>query len=366
MATFALGVAILKAAQDIMVPMAVAAVLAILLSPFVGRLRRLGVGRLTAVALTSTLAFAVLTCVGWMAVSQAWRLLGELPGYERNIDSKLQQFSALHKSAAFTRVEVMISRFEKELVAAPVSGADENSPVLVRVEQSRTNSFEAVKQLATPILAPLGAAGIVIVFVVALLLQEHDIRNRFIRLVQPRRSRAVGRLIDDAQHRIFRYLWTQLIVNVCFGTCIGMGLFVLGIPNVLMWGLLAVTLRFIPYLGPWMAAAFPLVIAIAVEASWLPFISTLGLFAVTEAVTANLIEPLVYGANTGVSGLALLFAAVFWTWLWGLPGLFLSTPLTVCLMVIGKYVPEMRFLSVLLGGPTTERPATKHSSTCVP
>jgi len=178
------------------------------------------------------------------------------------------------------------------------------------------------------------------------------------RLVDPEREGMVGRLIDDAERRILRYLVTELIVNACFGAFVGLGLYFIHIPNVFVWSVLAMFLRFIPYLGPWLAAAFPMVVAVAIDPSWFQPVATLGLYVTAESVTANAIEPLVYGARTGVSGLALLLAAVFWTWLWGLPGLFLSAPLTVCLMVAGNYVPELRFLSVLLGGRSAQGPVT--------
>jgi len=358
LATFVLGLVILKAGQDVMVPIAIAGVLALLLSPVVAGMRRLGLGRIPAVALTATLAFALLACVAWLVVSQTVDLLKELPKYETNIDVKLGKLSAFQESLGFRRLAEMTSRVERELIVPPSVAAHGDAPLRVTVEPLAATPLAALQQLAPPVVAPLAAAGLVIVLVIAILLQRDDIRIRFMRLVDPEREGMVGRLIDDAERRILRYLVTELIVNACFGAFVGLGLYFIHIPNVFVWSVLAMFLRFIPYLGPWLAAAFPMVVAVAIDPSWFQPVATLGLYVTAESVTANAIEPLVYGARTGVSGLALLLAAVFWTWLWGLPGLFLSAPLTVCLMVAGNYVPELRFLSVLLGGRSAQGPVT--------
>src|SRR5690606_5486547 len=204
----------------------------------------------------------------------------------------------------------------------------------------------------------LGVAGITIVLLVAMLLQREDLRDRFIKVVSAGRINVATQAVDDAARRVSRYLFLQLIVNATYGLPVGLGLWIIGIPNALLWGLLATLLRFIPFLGPWIAAIFPVTLAAAVAPGWEPLIYTILLFVVMEVVSNNIVEVWLYGSGTGISNLALLVAAVFWTWIWGPIGLFLSTPMTVCLLVIGKYVPGLRFLSMLLGSePVLEPPA---------
>jgi hypothetical protein len=191
-----------------------------------------------------------------------------------------------------------------------------------------------------------------------MLFQREDLRDRFIKLVSAGKLNVATQAVDDAASRVSRYLGMQLIVNATYGVPIGIGLFFIGIPNALLWGLLATILRFIPFVGPWIAAAFPVALSAAVDPGWSMLLYTLGLFVVMELISNNIIEVVLYGASTGISNLALLVAAVFWTWLWGPAGLVLSTPLTVCVLVLGNYVPGMSYLSMLLGSePVLEPPA---------
>jgi hypothetical protein len=191
-----------------------------------------------------------------------------------------------------------------------------------------------------------------------MLFQREDLRERFLKLVSAGKLNVATQAIDDAASRVSRYLGMQLIVNGLYGVPIGIGLFFIGIPNALLWGLLATILRFIPFVGPWIAAAFPVALSLAVDPGWTMLLYTLGLFVVMELISNNIIEVVLYGASTGISNLALLVAAVFWTWLWGAAGLVLSTPLTVCLLVLGNYVPGLSFLSMLLGNePVLDPPA---------
>ena len=189
----------------------------------------------------------------------------------------------------------------------------------------------------------------VIVFVIFVLIERTDLRDRFIRLVGHGDMQKSTRVLDDAAERVSRYLLMQLVVNLCYGVPVGIGLYLIGIPNALLWGLLATILRFIPYLGPFLAALFPSVLAFATDPGWTMLLLVIGLFLVVELIINNAVEPWLYGSSTGLSSLAIILAAVFWTTLWGPVGLFLATPLTVCLVVIGRYVPQLEFLGVLLG-----------------
>jgi hypothetical protein len=195
----------------------------------------------------------------------------------------------------------------------------------------------------------LGNAAVVIVFVIFMLIGREDLRDRVIHLIGRQRLYLTTQALDDAGARVSRYLLAQLIVNVTYGIPIALGLYFIGIPNAVLWGLLATILRFIPYVGPWIAAFFPIVLSLAVSASWNTPILTIGLFLVIELISNNVVEPWLYGSSTGLSPMAIIVSAVFWTWLWGALGLLLATPLTVCIAVLGKYIPALAFLDVLLG-----------------
>jgi methylmalonyl-CoA mutase cobalamin-binding subunit len=263
-----------------------------------------------------------------------------------------------------SRMSGMVENLRREIKSAapdkPVTppGPNEVKPVPVEVKPTEPTPWQLARDLVSPILRPLGVAGIVLVFVVAMLFQREDLRDRFIKLISAGQLNVATQAVDDAASRVSRYLGMQLVVNALYGVPIGIGLYFIGIPNALLWGLLATLLRFIPFLGPWIAASFPIALAAAVDPGWSKLFYTLGLVVVMEIISNNFIEVVLYGASTGISNLALLIAAVFWTWLWGPAGLVLSTPLTVCVLVLGNYVPGMKFLSMLLGSqPVLEPPA---------
>jgi hypothetical protein len=211
--------------------------------------------------------------------------------------------------------------------------------------------------MIAPLLGPLGTSALVLLLVVFMLLQREDLRNRLIRLVGQGRISATTRAMDDAGDRVSRYLLMQLVVNVTYGIPVAIGLTFIGVPNPMLWGVIAVVLRFIPYVGPWIAAAFPITLALATSPDWTAPLLTIGLFVVLELLSNNVMEPWLYGSSTGVSPIPLIIAAVFWTWLWGSMGLVLATPLTVCMVVMGRHVPRLSFLSVLLSDEEALTPA---------
>jgi predicted PurR-regulated permease PerM len=353
--TCLLVVAVLDLAQDVLLPVAFAGLLAFLLSPLVVRLMRWGLPRAIAIILTVTLAFSIIGAAGWVVVTQAVSLVRELPNYEENIRRKIVALKEPATPLVVTRMTGMVENLRREIQAPPLlekvlpPAPDEANPVPVQVKAAEPTRWEMARNILKPILSPLGTAGIVIVFVVAMLAQREDLRERFIRLISAGRLNVATQAVDDAAARVSRYLGMQLIVNATYGVPIGLGLWLIGIPNALLWGLLATFLRFIPFLGPWIAAIFPVALSVAVDPGWTMLLYTLGLFIAMELVSNNFIEVILYGASTGISNLALLVAAVFWTWLWGPAGLVLSTPLTVCVLVLGNYVPGMNFLSMILG-----------------
>ena len=221
-------------------------------------------------------------------------------------------------------------------------------PMPVRIVESQTHLPQILQNAATGLLGPLGTAGLVLLLVIFMLLKREDLRGRMIRLIGQGRISATTRAMDDAGSRVARYLTIQLLMNVTFGICIATGLYFIGVPNAALWGAFAAIMRFVPYIGVWIAAAVPVLLSFAVSTSWISPILTIGLFVTVELINANALEPWLYGSSTGVSSIALIIAAVFWTWLWGPIGLVLATPLTVCLAVMGRHVPKLQFLSVLL------------------
>lgn len=360
--TIVVVIAVLRIAEDVTIPLALALLLAFLLSPLVVRLTR-WLPRTLAIATTVTLAFAVIGGATWQISNQVLALLQELPRYEENLHQKIAALKQPEAGGSWTRTLATIERMEADLFkpfAAPRTAPAEDgkhAPVPVEVRPANHSPIELTRALLVGLLRPVSTAGIVIVFVVAILFQREDLRNRFIRVVSGGQLNIATQAVDDAAQRVSRYLVAQLLVNTCFGVCIGVGLMFIGVPHAALWGLLATVLRFIPFLGPVIAASFPLLLGIAVDPGWSMLLWTAALFLVAELITNNVVEVLVYGTSTGISTLALLTAAVFWSWLWGLPGLFLSTPLTVCLLVVGQYVPGLKFLGVLLGSEPPLEPA---------
>lgn len=366
LATFVLVVGILKLAEEVFIPIALTVMLSFLLTPFVVRLTHWGLPKAVAILLAVTVAFSVMAGVTWIVVTQTMQLIEKLPDYEENIRQKITKLKSPHGPQATARMETMVKSLQEEIATDPAdvekrvkpNGTVEH-PLQVEVKSPRVSPIETASTFLGPVLAPLGTAGIVIVFVIAMLFQREDLRDRFINVISAGKLNLATQALDDAAQRVNRYLSMQLVVNASYGIPIGLGLYFIGIPSAVLWGLLSTLLRFIPFLGPWIAAAFPVALALAVDPGWSMIIYTLSIYLVMEIVSNNVVEPWLYGASTGISNLALMIAAVFWTWLWGVPGLFLSTPITVCIMVLGKYLTGLQFLSVLLGSEPVLEPSAK-------
>jgi len=371
LASYALVIGVLWVGQTVIIPIVFAALLAFLLSPAVRRLNRWRVPNVLAITLVVLAGFGVVGGLGWMVGHQVLNLAEELPAYERTIRQKISKFNSPGTPAALERTSEMIKQIQKDLkdgVPTTVPGGKvggegskpaEPEPVRVRVEEEVESSFDLLGRYAGPILGPLLQAGIIIVLFVAMLIGRDDLRDRFIKVVSAGRINLATQALDDAARRVMRYLLMQLVVNAVYGVPVGIGLYFIGVPNALLWGLLATLLRYIPFLGPWIAASFPVMLAVAVDPGWSMLVYTVALFLVMELVSNNILEVWLYGAGTGISNLALLVAAVFWTSLWGPVGLVLSTPLTVCLLVLGRNVPGLWFLSTLLGSEPVLDPPTQ-------
>lgn len=368
-------VAVLFLGREILIPLALAMLITFLLTPVVRPLER-WIGRIAAVLLVVLMLFGALGCAGWLLTRQVIDLAEKLPDYQSNIETKIRSVRT-PRGGLFSRVESTVEHIKKELPdsasnappnalnkagktlaqALPGAPSPTATPMPVRVVESQRGLPQLLQTAAAAFLSPLGTAALVLLLAIFMLLRREDLRGRIIRLIGQGRISETTRAMDDAARRVARYLLMQLLVNTGYGLFVGVGLYFIGVPNALLWGALAGALRFIPYVGAWIGAAMPILLSLAISPSWLTPLYTLGLFVVLELINANALEPWLYGASTGVSSLALIIAALFWTWLWGPVGLFLSTPLTVCLTVMGRHVPRLHFLTVLLSEEEALSPA---------
>jgi predicted PurR-regulated permease PerM len=351
LASIAIVTAALYLAKGVLVPLTLAVLLSFLLRPVCDWLERHRLGRIPAVLLTAILGFAALGIVAWTAVVQMTDLAPKMPEYQKNIEAKLHSTND-YVSAALskvTRTAQGMGRNPTQSEQPEEQQGRNERPYLVRVISSPSSPLQIFTGLFGTMLEVLGSTGIVIVLVVFFLIRRDDLRDRFIRLVGKGHVTVTTQAMEDAAARVSRYLSMQFLLNVGFGIPVAIGLYLIGVPSAVLWGILATALRFIPYIGAWIAAATPIALSLAISTGWVAPILTVGLFVALEIFISNVMEPWLYGKNTGVSPVAVLVAAVFWTWLWGAVGLLLATPLTVCLLVIGRYVPQLSFLDTLLG-----------------
>jgi predicted PurR-regulated permease PerM/GAF domain-containing protein len=353
-------IAALYFGRTVLVPIALATLITFLLSRLVTRLER-WIGRIAAVLVTVIAMFAIFAAASWVIGRQVIDLADKLPDYQANIVAKIRSLK-FPAGGPLARFSTSVHVLQNELVApSPAPPTDRArgdsstrtpppaaSPIPVKVIEGRSAIPQLMQETLSAILSPLGTAALVLLLVIFMLLKREDLRGRLIRLVGQGRISTTTRAMEDAGRRVSRYLSTQFLVNTCYGICVALGLQFIGVPNAALWGVLAGVLRFIPYVGAWVGALLPVLLSFAISSSWFTPLMTIALFIVLEAIASNVVEPWVYGANTGVSPIALIISAVFWTWLWGPVGLVLSTPMTVCLAVIGRHVPRLEFLGILL------------------
>jgi predicted PurR-regulated permease PerM/methylmalonyl-CoA mutase cobalamin-binding subunit len=364
-------VAALYFGRELLIPLTLAALLTFLLAPLVTRLER-RIGRIAAVLMVITLILAAAGATGWVLTRQVVDLATKLPDYRQNIHTKLRSLK-VPTGGRFAKFLETVEELKQDLPGAKgptitqVPGKPETAvltgpsikpavPVQV-TETSKANPFQLVQIIIAPLLGPVGTAALVLLLVIFMLLKREDLRSRLIRLIGKGHISATTHAMDDAGARVRRYLLLLLVVNVTYGTAVAVGLYFIGVPNAILWGACAAMLRFIPYVGPWIGAAIPMVLSLAVSPGWLMPSLTIALFVVLELLSNNLVEPWLYSSNTGVSPVALILAAVCWTWLWGPVGLVLSTPMTVCLAVMGRHIPRLSFLSVVLSNEEALTPA---------
>ncbi|OSI61407.1 transporter [Bradyrhizobium canariense] len=360
----AIIVMVLYYGREIIIPIALAVLLSFVLAPLVRLVQRLRIPRSLAVVSVVVIAFAFIFAMGSLLATQLTQLAGDLPRYQSTISEKIQSFRETTAGrGTLERASSMLKDLSKELdkpkeaanslgtIAAPKAAAPR--PVPVEVLQPDPGALESLQTLISPLLHPLATTGIIVIFVIFILLQREDLRNRLIRLAGSDDLQRTTAALDDAASRLSRLFLIQLLVNGSFGIVIGMGLWLIGVPSAILWGILAAVLRFVPYIGAVIAAAFPLALAVAVDPTWTMLLWTIALFVVVEPVVGHVLEPMVYGHSTGLSPVAVVASATFWTALWGPIGLVLATPLTVCLVVLGRHVERLEFLDVMFG----DRPA---------
>ena len=359
-------VASLYFGRELLVPLALAVLLTFILTPLVARLQR-WLGRIGAVLFVVMMMFAATGGVGWVLTRQTIDLANKLPSYKENIQSKLRSIPTPNRGP-FSKITKAIEELKKDLPGseanAPAPGLGTGitwgaSPKVTQVEivNGRDRRLEFMQVVLTPVLGPLGTAALVLLLLIFMLLEREDLRNRIIRLIGQGHISTASQAMDDAGARVSKYLLMQIVINVTYGIPVAIGLYFIGVPNAILWGSLATVLRFIPYLGPWIAATFPILLSLASSPGWMPLLLTIGLFIVLELISNNVMEPWLYGSSTGVTPIALIVAALVWTWLWGPVGLVLATPLTVCLVVMGRHIPKLAFLSIALSDEEALTPA---------
>lgn len=362
--TLAVGVVVVAAlhfAQEVLIPITLAVLLSFVLAPLAGRLRRAHLGRVPSVILAVLVALGLIVVVSGIIGSQVAQLAGDLPRYMTTIEAKLAAVRKFGEGQFFATLGNIGKRIEQANAAATEAKSDpgaiaappEPAPVRVEMHQPPVSPLVLAQRIIEPVIAPLATAAIVFTVAIFILLQQEDLRNRLIRLFGADDLHRATNALDDAARRLSKYLLTQLGLNTAFGIVIAAGLFVIGIPNPVLWGIAATLFRFVPYVGGVLSAVPPFILAASVDPGWSMLAWSAVLYVVAEGVTGQLIEPMIYGHSTGLSPVSVIVAAIFWGWLWGPVGLILSMPLTLCLVVLGRHVNRLQFLDVLLG----DRPA---------
>jgi predicted PurR-regulated permease PerM len=355
MTIFVFIVATLYLGKEVLIPVTLALLMAFVLSPLVNLLRRAHLGRVPSVVLGVVFALCVIVAVGGVIGSQIAQLTTDIPKYSQTVEAKIaavRDFTIGRLSALTDKIG---SQNDKETGSSkPSSEPSSTSQPATQGGSAPAAAFgsspmEMAERYLSPVLSPFATFGLVFIVAVFALLQKEDLRDRMIRLVGSDDLHATTIAVDDGAGRLSRYFLTQLLVNVSFGVVVGAGLLLIGLPNPILWGILSALLRFVPYVGSLISAILPVALAAAVEPGWSMVVWTVGLYIVLEGVTGQVIEPLVYGNSTGLSPFSVVVAAIFWSWVWGPVGLILSTPLTLCLVVIGRHAKPLGFLDIMLG-----------------
>ena len=356
-------IAALYLGRAIFIPIALAVVLTFLLTPAVTCLERCRLARVPSVFFVLALSFLLIGIVSWKVSGQVMETVGQLPSYRNNIHRKIQSLR-VPKGGDLSKAAATVKDLSRELAAASpqdssstldrsLRGKEQSTqtghPIPVQVAEPQSDELDYARAFIGPLVRPFETTAMVMVFTLFMLVKREDLRNRLIRLAGQGRLHVMTEALSDGSQRLSRYLLLQFLINVGYGLLFGVGLYFIQVPHALLWGALAGVLRFLPYVGTLIATALPVALAVAIFPGWHQAILTLGLFVILEVVIASFVEPWLCGAHTGISSLAILVTSIFWAMLWGPVGLILSTPLTVCLILLGRYVPQLEFLEVILG-----------------
>jgi predicted PurR-regulated permease PerM len=346
----AIVVTALYLAREVLVPITVAILLSFVMAPLVDFLRRIRLGRLPSVLLAVGTALGILVFVGTIVGSQVAQLGTHAPEYAKTIKQKITSV----RDYGLNRASGILGKVGYDATTPPSSSQAPSHPAPAPDSQaaqpeSPSTPLALIERYLMPILSPIATLGIIVVVAIFVLLQKEDLRDRMIRLFGSTDLHRTTVALDDAAHRLSKYFLAQLAVNTAFGGVIGIGLFLIGVPNPILWAILSGLLRFVPYIGSFISAILPIALGTAVDPGWSMAIWTALFYLLAELAVSQAVEPILYGHSTGLSPLAVVVSAIFWSWLWGSVGLVLSMPLTLCLVVLGRYVDRLEFLDVLLG-----------------
>lgn len=353
LAVFVVVVAALYLAREVLIPITLAVLLSFLLAPLVSVLRRAYVPRVLAVLMSVVMALGIILALGGLIGVQVANLAADLPRYQYTFEIKAHAVQDL----TIGRLSQLVARVGRQTEAPAATSAPgapaAPKPTKVEVLPPPVSPMRLAEQVLQPVLSPLATVGITVIVAIFVLLQQDDLRDRLIRLFGSSDLHRTTGAMDDAGRRLSRYFLTQLAVNAGFGLVVFGGLVMIGVPSPALWAVLGALLRFVPYIGTWISGALPIAMAAAVDPGWSMVVWTFALYGLSELIAGQAVEPFLYGHSTGLSPVSVVVAAIFWSWLWGPIGLILSTPLTLCLVVVGRHVPRLEFLDVLLG----DRPA---------
>jgi predicted PurR-regulated permease PerM len=352
--------------REVLIPITLAVLLSFLLAPLVSVLRRLHFGQLPSIFVAVLVALVSLLAVGTLIAAQVAQLASSLPQYQAAIELKIetvQEKTIGRADALLTRAAGTLARVTPDRPPNPPHEAGRtpkpsaSAPMPVEVHEPMPSPLQLAQKVFSPVVGPIETMFIVLVVTIFILLQREDLRDRLIRLFGARDLHRTTTAINDAASRLSRYFVAQLGINVGAGSLVAVGLAIIGVPGALLFGVLTALLRFVPYIGTWIAGALAVIFAAAIQPQWSMAVATIVLFVVVDVVAGQVVEPLLYGHSSGLSPLAVVVAAIFWSWLWGPVGLVLSTPLTLCLVTLGRYAERLRFLTVLLGDQPALTPA---------
>ena len=361
-------IACLYFGREVLVPIALAVLMSFVLAPPVRLLQGWRVPRSVAVVFVVVVAFSAIFSLGGLMVVEVDQLASDLPRYQSTLREKIQSLrGATAVTGTLERASEVLQELNSELNSpkrsAPASAAltrpaaAPSDAIQVEIAKPSSSALQTLGAIITAMVSPLTTGGIVVIFVIFILAQRQDLRNRLVRLAGSRDIQRTTAAFDDAAQRLSRLFLTQVALNAGFGFVVGAGLWIIGVPSAPLWGMLAMIFRFVPYIGPLISAIFPLILAAAAATGWAMILWTAVLFVIAETIAGQIIEPLAYGHSSGLSPIAVITSATFWTWLWGPIGLILATPLTICLVVLGRHVDRLAFLTVILGDQPALMPA---------